>query len=76
MWRKVGEEAWVHDFTVGAMAETAIGMPIPRVGVSLCALVSIKANIVPCPEKIKEALSKLNVTKGDTLTTVYYTPGI
>ena len=75
-WRKVGEEVWVHDFRVNAMAETTIGMPLPRVGLSLCATVSTKANIVPCPEKIKEAFSKLNVTKGDTLTTVYYTPGI
>ena len=75
-WRKVGEEVWVHDFRVNAMAETTIGMPLPRVGLSLCATVSTKANIVPCPEKIKEALYELNVTKGDTLTTVYYTPGI
>eukprot|EP00966_Prymnesium_polylepis_P100340 2324345-Prymnesium_polylepis.2 len=75
-WRKVADEVWVHEFTIGAMAETTIGMPIPRVGLSLCATVSTKATIVPCPEKIKAALSKLNVTKEGMLTTVYYTPGI
>ena len=48
-WRKVADEVWVHEFTVGAMAEATIGMPIPRVGLSLCALVSPKATIVPCP---------------------------
>ena len=75
-WRKVADEVWVHEFTVGAMTETTIGMPISRVGLSLCATVSNKATIVPCPEKIKAALSKLNVTKEGMLTTVYYTPGI
>lgn len=74
-WRKVGEEVWVHDFRVSAMAETTIGMPLPRVGLSLCAMLSTKADIRSCPERIKEALSDLNVTKGDT-TVVYYTPGI
>lgn len=75
-WRKVAEEVWVHEFTVGAMAETTIGMPIPRVGLSLCATVSTKATIVPCPEKIKTALSTLNVTKGGSLSAIYYAPGI
>ena len=76
-WRKVGEdEVWVHEFTVGAMAETTIGMPIPRVGLSLCATVSTKATIVPCPQKIKEALSTLDVTKGGSLVATYYAPGI
>jgi len=37
---------------------------------------STKANIVACPENVKEALSMLNVTKGDSLSTIYYGPGI
>ena len=75
-WRRAGEEVWFHEFKIGAMAETTIGLPIPRVGLNLCAAMSTKANIVACPENVKEALSMLNVTKGDSLSTIYYGPGI
>ena len=74
-WRQVNEGVWAREFTVDGLAETIVGMPIPCVGLSLCATLSSRAEIVPCPARIKDALSTLTA-KGGSHSTIYYEPGL